>query len=188
MVSFCAVPFPTKSRWEDPHKLTELSPRSHPIHLMGKGTAQKDTIKDITSDSQVNRNFPCRWSPASLRLNIYFYLFIYIIRVTLNNKTPHLKSQKNQSRRAALGRPAIKLLGWWGGLELVCGRPTLSLSSAFVHQTLEIVSTFVFSHLSPLTSFSVSLGDDPIYTEILSQRAFKPNDQPTSIILSADID
>ena len=40
--------------------------RSHPIHLVGKRTAQKDTIIDITSDSQVNSNFPYRWSPASL--------------------------------------------------------------------------------------------------------------------------
>ena len=30
---------------------------------------------------------------------------------------PHLKSPKNQNRRAALGRPAIKNTG---GLELVC--------------------------------------------------------------------
>ena len=47
---------------------------------------------------------------------------------------------------------------------------------------------FVFSHLSALTSFSLSLGDDPILTEILSQRAVKANDRPTCIILSADID
>ena len=33
---------------------------------VGKRTAQKDTIIDITSDSQVNSNFPYRWSPASL--------------------------------------------------------------------------------------------------------------------------
>ena len=31
-----------------------------------------------------------------------------------------------------------------------------------------------FSHLSFLSSFSLSLGDGPIYTEILSQRAVKP--------------
>ena len=36
----------------------ELSSRSHPRHLMGKRTAPKDTIIDITSDSQVNSNFP----------------------------------------------------------------------------------------------------------------------------------
>ena len=33
----------------------------------------------------------------------------------INNGTPHLKSLKNQNRRAALGRPAIKLLGGGGG-------------------------------------------------------------------------
>ena len=34
---------------------------------MGKRTAQKDTIIDITSDSQVNSNFPNRWSKISKR-------------------------------------------------------------------------------------------------------------------------
>ena len=39
-----------------------------------------------------------------------------------------------------------------------------------------------FSRLSFLFSFSLSLGDDPIKTEILSQRAFKPKttNQPTN--------
>ena len=38
-----------------------------------------------------------------------------------------------------------------------------------------------FSHLSFLSSFSLSLGDGPIWTEILSQRAVKPKttNQPT---------
>ena len=40
-----------KSRKENPQKLTQLSSRSHPRHLVGKRTAQKDTIIDITSDS-----------------------------------------------------------------------------------------------------------------------------------------
>ena len=58
-----------KSRKENPQKLTQLSSRSHPRHLVGKRTAQKDTNIDITSDSQVNSNFPYRWSPASLTFN-----------------------------------------------------------------------------------------------------------------------
>ena len=121
------------SRKENPQKLTKLSSRSHPRQLVGKRTAQKDTIIDITSDSQVNSNFPNRWSPASLTFNNYFYLFLYlyITWITINNNAPHLKSPKNQNRRAALGRPAIKITG---GLELVCGRPTLALVSALVHQ------------------------------------------------------
>ena len=97
-----------KSRKENPQKLTQLSSRSHPRHLVGKRPAQKDTIIDITSDSQL-------------------FLYLYITWITINNNTPHLKSPKNQNRRAALGRPAIKITG---GLELVCGRPTLVLSSA----------------------------------------------------------
>ena len=73
---------------------------------MGKRTAQKDTIIDITSDSQANSNFPYRWSPASLTFNNYFYLFLYlyITRMTINNNTPRLKSPKNQNRRTALSR------------------------------------------------------------------------------------
>ena len=64
------------------------------------------------------------------------------------------QSSNNQNRRAALGRPAMKLLGWGGvgggqksrlgtasnettgvggggGLQLVCGRPTLALRRGF---------------------------------------------------------
>ena len=67
-----------KSRKENPQKLTQLSSRSHPRHLVGKRTAQKDTIIDITSDSQGNSNFPYRWSPASLTFHNYFYLFLYL--------------------------------------------------------------------------------------------------------------
>ena len=133
-----------KSRWENLQKLTQLSPRSHPRHLIGKMTVQIDTIIDITSDSQMNRNFPYSESPDSLTFNIYFYLYLYlyITRITINNNMPHLKSPKNQNRRAALGRPAMKLLvgvggggGGRGGLQLVCSQPILTLSSTLVPQT-----------------------------------------------------
>ena len=117
-----------KSRKENPQKLTQLSSRSHPRHLVGKRTAQKEITIDTTSDSQVNSNFPNRWSPASLTFNNFFYLFLYlyITWITTNNNAPHLKSPKNQKQKSRLGRPAIKIT--WG-LELVCGRPTLALSS-----------------------------------------------------------
>ena len=65
-----------KSRKENPQKPTQLRSRSHPRHLVGKRTAQKDITIDTTSDSQVNSNFPNRWSPASLTFNNYFYLFL----------------------------------------------------------------------------------------------------------------
>ena len=68
----------SNSRKENPQKLTQLSSRSHPRHLVGKRTAQKDITIDTTSDSQVNSNFPDRWSPASLTFNNYFYLFLYL--------------------------------------------------------------------------------------------------------------
>ena len=74
----CLVVNPIKSRKVNPQKLTQLRLRSHPRHLVGKRTAQKDITIDTTSDSQVNSNFPNRWSPASLTFNNYFYLFFYI--------------------------------------------------------------------------------------------------------------
>ena len=67
-----------KSRKESPQKLTQLSSRSHPRDPVGKRTAQKDITIYTTSDSQVNSNFPNRWSPASLTFNNYFYLFLYL--------------------------------------------------------------------------------------------------------------
>ena len=70
--------FPLKSRKENPQKLTQLSSRSHPRYLVGKRTAQKDITIDTTSDSQMNSNFPSRWSPASLTFNNYFYIFLYL--------------------------------------------------------------------------------------------------------------
>ena len=103
----------SKSRKENPQKLTELSLRSHPRHLVGKRTAQKDATKDITNDSQLNSYFPYRWSLASLTTNIYFYLFLYlyITRMAINNGTPHLKSLKSQTQKSLLGTAAMKLLG-----------------------------------------------------------------------------
>ena len=67
-----------KGRKANPQKLTQLSSRSHPRHVVGKRTAQKDITTDTTSDSQVNSNFPNRWSPASLTFNNYFYLILYL--------------------------------------------------------------------------------------------------------------
>ena len=113
---------------------------------MGKRTAQKDAIKDITSDSQVYSRFPYRWPPASLTLNIYFYLFLYqhITSITKNNGTPHLKPSKNQNRRAALRRPAIKL-------RSTNPRPYFCLGSSFrlVHHTI------IYHHLQPLQYVTV---------------------------------
>ena len=98
---------------KNPKKLTQINHISHPRHLVGKRTAQKDAIKDTSSDSQVNSYFQYRWPPASLTFNIYFFLFLYlyITGITINNGKPHHKLPKNQNRRAALGRPAIKFLG-----------------------------------------------------------------------------
>ena len=80
----------------------------------GKRDSTKKTIIDTTSDSQVNSNFPQRWSPASLAFNNYFYLFLYlyITRITINNNTPHLKSSKNQKNR--LGTASNEITGGRG--------------------------------------------------------------------------
>ena len=73
LIQISRTPWHWKSRKENPQKLTQLSSRSHPRHLVGKRTAQKGMTIDTTSDSQVNSNFPNRWSPASLTFNNYFY-------------------------------------------------------------------------------------------------------------------
>ena len=73
------------------------------------------------------------YSQLLLTTILSYFLYLYITRITIKNKTPHLKSPKDQNRCAALGRPAMKLLG---RLQLVCDRPTLALISALVHQTL----------------------------------------------------
>ena len=123
-------------------KLTQFSTRSLPKHLVGKQDYTKDTIKDITIDSQVNSNFPYWWSPASLIFNDYFYLFLYLymIRRTIKNTTLHLRSLKNRNRRSAFGRPAIKFRGAQGGrIQLVNGRPTLALSvSLFILMAIDL--------------------------------------------------
>ena len=133
-----------KSRY--PQKLTQLSPRSHPRHLVGKRTAQNDTIIDTTSDSQVNSNFPYRWLPAGLTFYTYFsyVLYSYITRITINNNTPLLKLKKKQKKKKTKKQ---KSRLWTasdeitGGLELVCGRPTLALGSALVHLTNQLRTT-----------------------------------------------
>ena len=42
-------------------------------------------------------------------------------------------TSRNQNRSAAIGTASNKITG---GLEIVCGRPTLALSSSMVPQTL----------------------------------------------------
>ena len=75
---------------------------------MGKRTAQKDTITD-TGEQQ----FPIQMVTGLPNIDNYFLLILdlYITGLTINNNIPHLKSPKNQNRRAALGRQAMKLLG-----------------------------------------------------------------------------
>ena len=75
-------------------------------------------------------------------------------------------------------------MGWSGGAKVlgklpVLGRPTnLDYRRAMAYCTCNRCGWGLFghflSHLSLLFSFSLSLGDGPIYTEILYQRAVKP--------------
>ena len=55
-------------------------------------------------------------------------------------KKNNCEDVRRQNRSAALGRPAMKLVGGGGGgggeVQLVCGRSTLAHSSALVPQTL----------------------------------------------------
>ena len=68
------------------------------------------------------------------------------------------------------GRPTILITLGQGPIALAVGA-----DGGFGH---------FYSHLSFLFSFSLSLGDDPIKTEILSQRAVKPKttNQPTETV------
>ena len=121
---------------------------------MGKRTAQKDTIIDTTSDSQVNSNFPHRWSRASLTFNNYFHLFLYlyITRITIYNNMPHLKSPKSQNRRAALERQAMQLLGGaLNSLRSTTPRPWFCIGSS------DKIITTKESHYKTRTNHSKTL-------------------------------
>ena len=80
-------------------------PKSHPRHLVGKRTAQRDIKKDISSDSQVNSYFPYRSLASVMRFKIFpresadtatfsfsfYFLFLEIVNiskgVTLHSET-----------------------------------------------------------------------------------------------------
>ena len=97
----------------------------------GKKTTQKDTIKDISSDSQVNSNFPCRWSPASLTFNIYFYLFLYLYIITRRTSTSTSKITKEPKQKNRLGTASNIITAGGGGINASTSlRSTIALSSA----------------------------------------------------------
>ena len=74
---------------EKPSKADSIQ-RFHPRHLVERRPAQKDTIIDTTSDSQVNSNFPYRWPSAGLTFDNYFYLFLYLpIYIFIYNENNH---------------------------------------------------------------------------------------------------
>ena len=68
-----------------------------------------------------------------------------------------------------IGRPTILITVWQGPIALAVGAGGGGLD--------------IFTLIYPFYSFSLSLGDGPIKTEILSQRAGKPiaTNQPTLI-------
>ena len=117
---------------------------------MRKRTAQKDTIIDITNDSQVNSNFLYRWSPASLTFNNSFYLFLYlyITRITINKR------------------------GWSGVAKVlgklpVPGRPTI-LNTVGQGRTALAVGAGggcldIFTRIYPFSSLSPSLWETARY-------------------------
>ena len=53
--------------------------------------------------------------------------------LTVHKQIDKRPTMKNQNSSATLGRPAIKLRGG-GGLQLLCGRPTLALSSEKINR------------------------------------------------------
>ena len=83
---------------------------------MGKRTAQKDTIIDITSDSQVNSNFPYRWSPASLTFNNYFYLFLNLYNENdYKQQRAKFKITKEPKQKSRLGTASNEITRGGGG-------------------------------------------------------------------------
>ena len=63
------------------------------------------------------------------------------------------------------GRPTILITVGQGPIALAVGAGWVGLD--------------IFTLIYPFSSFSLPLGDGPIYTEILSQRAVKQPKQPT---------
>ena len=63
-----------KSRKENPQKLTQFSPRSHPRHLVGKRTAQKDTIIDTPATASLQSiHISLKFRLPSFALEFFFY-------------------------------------------------------------------------------------------------------------------
>ena len=113
---------------------------SHAYIIKSKaGNNHQYWVIDTTSDSQVNSHFLYRWSPVSLTFNNYFYLllYLYIPRIII----------KNQNRRTAFGRPAMKLMrgGGGGDFNLQLHHPYRLLTS-FLWLT-DLANFGFFSHL-----------------------------------------
>ena len=67
-----------------------------------------------------------------LPMHSFFFPLVYKSRITFNTTSKITKEPKQNSR---LGTASNKIIAaGWGGFSLVCGRPTLALSSALVHQ------------------------------------------------------
>ena len=69
---------------------------------------------------------PSLWETARYRLK-------YCLKGPLNPKQP--TNPKEQKQKSLLGTASNKITGGGGGVELVCGRPTLAVASALVYQT-----------------------------------------------------
>ena len=96
-----------RSRKENSQKLTQLSSRSHPRHLMGKKTAQKDTITLRLGQFFNNHRDPL--------LSSLFYLFDQFIN------QPWYKWQ--ESIRMYL---SVRSHSDWGGFLIIMKDPLLS--------------------------------------------------------------
>ena len=80
-MAFSPIHSQSMSRKKNPQKLTQLSPRSHPRHLVGKRTAQKRRHQRHHQRKPGEQLFPIQ----VVTINIYFYLFLYlyITRITI---------------------------------------------------------------------------------------------------------
>ena len=124
------------SRKENPPKLIQLSSRSHPRHLVGKRTAQKDTIIDITSDSQVKSNLSVLFIYFILLLFIIFFTYLYVqarlfIKLSYGDAvtTSLIYTLRHDVETAFSPCSFNTIVRWWGRLEIFkFGRWKLSMN------------------------------------------------------------
>ena len=135
---------------------------------MGKRTAQKDAIKDTSSDSQVNSCFPYRWPPASLNIKHLFLPIFVLIYNKHNDKYRNTtsKTTKEPKQKSRLRTASNKILVGGGGGELnefPVDQPSSLILPWFIRQNNYNKSITPQNKNKPLNQ--INSNSSPIYTE-----------------------